>query len=171
MRNPFEFLKKFPCPSKKTLLFMMAVVAAALLLSALISIWLDEVYNLHVPSVGTIYTIGVEAYGGDLELDEHGNQLINWSRIYPGISTNRSFYLRSKGNVDARLHLNTTNWDPIEISAYMNLTWDYNNTPISPGETIYVTLTLRTASDITFINYLITNNVEEFSFDITITAT
>jgi len=170
MRRSFNFLTKLPCPSKKTVLLILIVAAITLLLSALISMWLNKVYNLKVPSIGNIHTLGAEAYGGNITLKEDGAQYIDWGTIYPGTMSNRSCYLRSISNVDVKLNLNTSNWNPADISAYMNLTWNYTDTPISPSETIYVTFTLQTASDISFINYLMTNDVKEFSFDIIITA-
>jgi hypothetical protein len=173
------FLIKFPRPTKKTLLLILVVAAITLLFSALISMWLSKFDNLHIPSVGTLRTIGVEAYGGNITIDEQGNQYINWSSIYTGAAENRSFYLRSKSNVKTILNLTTANWtfydteNKIVIgfnASYLNLGWDYNNTLISYPEEIYVTLTLKVSVDSSFINALITNKVEKFSFDIIISA-
>lgn len=173
------FLTKFPRPSKKTLLLILVVAAITLLFSTLISMWLSKFDNLHVPSVGTLRTIGVEAYGGNITIDEQGNQYINWSTIYTGASENRSFYLRSKSNVKTILNLTTANWTFYDSenkivtgfnASYLNLGWDYNNTLISPFEEIYVTLTLKASVESSFINALIINKVEKFSFDIIITA-
>jgi len=179
MKSLSSFLTKFPRPSKKTVLLILTVAAITLLLSALISMWLSKFYNLHVPSVGTLRITGVEAYGGDIKFDEQGKQYINWSTIYPGASENRSLYLRSKSNVETILNLTTANWtfydpeDKIVIgfnASYINLGWDYNDTLISPNEEIYVTLTLKASVEGSFINDLIINKVEKFSFDILITA-
>jgi hypothetical protein len=141
--------------------------------------WLSKFYNLHIPSIGALRTIGVEAHGEDIKLDEHGGQYIDWGTIYPGTSENRSLYLRSKSNVKTILNLTTAKWtfydseDKIVIdfnASYMNLGWNYNNTLISPEEEIYVTLTLKASVESSFINDLIINKVEKFSFDIIITA-
>jgi len=55
-------------------------------------------------------------------------------------------------------------------SNYLNLTWNYADTPIGPREEIYVSLTLRASSSYSFADYLIANDVRAFSFDIVIYA-
>jgi hypothetical protein len=173
------FLTKLPRPSKKTLLLILVVAAITLLFSTAISMWLSKFYNLHFSSLGTLRTIGVEIIDGDVEVDEQGNQYINWSTIYPGASENRSFYLRSKSNVKTKLIITDTNWtfndsenkNVTDFNAsYMNFTCDQNGTLISPNEEIYVTLTLKASIESSFIKDLIENRVEKFSFDIIIAA-
>jgi hypothetical protein len=172
MKNQFDFLSNFPHPSKKTvlliLLLILVVAAVTLLLSTWISMWLTRVNHLRIPSVGNVLTLGVEAYW-DENCENETNQ-VNWGTIGTGLSKNVTFYLRSKSNVDATLNLNTTNWSPTNVSNYMNLSWNYNETPINPHQVVKVTLTLSASSSYSFIDYLITNNVEEFSFDIIIYA-
>jgi len=168
MKNPFDFLSKFPHPSKKTVLLILVVAAVAILLSAAISIWLSKVTRLKVPSIGTITTIGVEAYWD--KNCENKTEKVDWGMIWPSSSKNVTFYLRSVSNVDAKLKLNVTNWNPANISGYMDLSWDYNGTPISPHEVVQVNLSLSASSSYSFIDYLIANNVKEFSFDIIIYA-
>ncbi len=179
LKRARAFLIKFPRPSKKTLLLILVVATITLLFSTLISMWLSKFHNQHIPSVGTLRTIGVEAYGGDIKRDEQGNKYINWSAIYTGASENRSFYLRSKSNVKANLTITDVNWafnnseDEILIgfnASYMIFNCDKNGTLISPNEEIYVTLTLKASTESSFINALIINKVEKFSFDIIITA-
>jgi hypothetical protein len=166
MKNSFDFLSKFPHPSKKTVLLILVVVAVTLLLSAAISMWLTKVNHLKIPSVGNVITLGVEACWD--ENCENKTEQVNWGTIWPGSSKNVTFYLRSKSNVDARLNLNTTGWSPPNVSNYMNLSWNYNGTPINPHQVVQVTLTLSASPSYSFIDYLVTNNVKEFSFDIII---
>jgi len=52
----------------------------------------------------------------------------------------------------------------------MNLSWNYNGTILHPGETIQVILALTAPSSSTFLLYLITNDVKEFSLDIIIST-
>jgi hypothetical protein len=168
MKNPLDFLRKFPHPSMKTVLLILVVAAVTMLLSAAISIWLTKVNHLKIPSVGNVRTLGVEAYWD--ENCENKTEQVDWHFVWPGSSENVTFYLRSKSNVDARLSLNTTNWSPPKISDYMNLSWNYNGTLINPHQVVKVTLTLSTSTSYSFTNYLITNNVKEFSFDINMDA-
>lgn len=171
-----KILSKIPHPSFKTTLIIIVVVAITLILSSLIASLLNTYQNLHVPSVGTIYTLGVDAYGGNITVQD-GTKYVDWGTVYVGTSTNRSLYLRSKSNFDTTINLATANWTftdahgtnvtPPSIS-YINLTWDYNNETLVPLQEIQVTLTLSVSLDSQFTDYLITNNIQKFSFDIRI---
>lgn len=153
-------------------------------LSTTISMFLSRIDNLTYPSIGTIHVLRVEAYEGDIKL-ENQTKYIDWGTVYPGTLTNRSIYIRSKSNIETILNLTTANWtfrdsDDKNVTGFlasymkpalaMNLTWNYTDTPISPDEEIYVTLTLRASDDIPFINYLTDKKVAGFSFDIHIRA-
>jgi len=159
-----EFLRR----SKKTVLLILIVAVVSVAITTEISILLSKINNLHLPSLGTIKTIGVEAYWG-LNL-ENKTETIDWGTISPGSSTNRTFYIRSVSNFEATLNLDTTSWNPANISDYISLSWSYDGTSLNPGETVQVTLTLSASSSSSFINYLIANDVKDFNFDIVITA-
>jgi hypothetical protein len=178
MKYLFTSLIEFLRRSKKTVLLILVVAAITIALSTTISMFLSRINHLRIPSLGTIHTFRVEAYGGNITLKD-GIQYVDWGTVYPGTLINRSLYLQSKSNIEAIFILEAANWtcrdsndnivtDP--INNYMNLTWDYTATQISPGEAIYVTLTLQASPDESFINYLITNNVTSFSFEIVIYA-
>ena len=160
---------RFLRSSKRTALLILITVLITIVISAIIAIWLDRTFNIHVPSLGNIKTLGVEAYW-DRNL-ENKTETIDWGTIQPGLSKNVTLYLQSISNTETTLYLNTTNWNPTNISDYMNLTWNYNGTPINPGEIIQVTLTLSASSSHSFVRYPIINDVKEFSFDITIGTT
>lgn len=173
MKNPFNSFIEFLRHSKKTVLLILIVAAITLILSTLISMLLSRIYNYDLPSLGTIRTTGVNA----------SIQFIDWGTIYPGTLTNRSFYVQSQSNIETTLNLTAANWTfrdsegnnvtgslPIKPAEAMNVTWNYTGTLVSPGEEIYVTITLWASDDARFINYLIDKKVEEFSFDIHIYA-
>jgi len=175
MKHLFKSFIEFLRRSKKTLLLILAVAAITIVLTTTISMLLSGINHLHVPSFGTIHTLGVEAYGGDIKLKEDGTAYIDWGTIYPGTLKNCSLYIRSKSNIEAILKLETANWTfrdsggknvTSSTNSYMNLTWNYTGTLVSPGEEIYVTLTLRASPDMSFIEYILDKNVKEFSFDI-----
>lgn len=167
---------KFLYRSKKTILFVLVVATITIALSATISIWLSRVNHLYIPSVGNVKTLGVEAYEGDI-IDSGNEQYIDWGTVYPGGLTYRSFYIRSKSNIKTTFNLETANWTYWDSAGnnvtgsnnnYLNLDWNYTDTPISPGDEIYVTLTLQASASDSFISYLIANDVTGFSFDICI---
>jgi len=153
-------------PSKKALLLIATVAAATIITTTFAAIWLSKILNLNIPSLGTIKTMGVEAYW-DRNLTNK-TETIKWGTVWPGSSHNTTFYIRSISNIETKLKLNTTNWNPSDLSSYMNLTWTYNGTVVSPSEVIEVTLTLSASSSYSFIMYLLTNDVKQFSLDIII---
>lgn len=166
IKHLLDPLSAFLRSSKRTILLILLVVAITLVLSTTIAILSERITKLNVPSLGTVKTLGVEAYW-DKNL-QNKTETINWSTIWPGSSKSFTLYLRSISNTKTTLLLNTTNWNPTNISEYMNFSWNYNGTILHPGETIQVTLTLTTSSSNTFLLYLITNDVKEFRFDIII---
>ena len=168
MRNKFHSFIAFLRSSKKTILLILIVAIASITITTTISILLSKIYHLNVPSLATIKTIGVEAYWDPNR--ENKTETIDWGTIWPGSSKNVTFYIRSVSNFEATLNLNATNWNPANISDYMNLSWDYNGTTIRPSEIIQVTLTLSASPSNSFIHYLIANDVKDFNFDIVIAA-
>lgn len=173
MKNLFNSFIEFLRHSKKTVLLILIVAAITITFTTAISILLTRIDNLTFPSLGTIRTTGVNA----------SIQYIDWGTIYPGTLTNCSFYVQSQSNIETTLNLTAANWTfrdsegnnvtrslPIKPADAMNVTWNYTGALVSPGKKIYVTLTLKASNDISFINYLIDERVEEFSFDIHIYA-
>lgn len=163
---------------KKPVTLTIVVAAITILFTTIISMLFITYNHLYIPSLGTIRTYGVEAYGGDIKTI--GNeQYIDWGTVYPGTSVNRTLYIRSKSNVPATLNITITNWtfqnsegknvtNPTE--EYLSVSWNHNQTKIRPNQEIYLILTLQASSSTPFINYLTTNNVTEFNFDICIYA-
>lgn len=158
---------------------MAIAVLATLLLSALISTWLQESVDLYIPSFATIKTSGIKAYW-DVNLTNETTGL-PWSTVYPGNSTDKILFLQSVSNVKTKLELRTTNWTfrdsnntivlgPVSSTDYLNLTWNYNNATIVPRQAIQVTLTLSADKSDDFIWFLVNNDVKEFSFDVVISA-
>jgi len=168
MRNRFHSFIAFLRSSKKTLLLVLIVAVASIAVTTAISILLSKIDKLYVPSLATIKTIGVEAYWDPN--CENKTETIDWGTIWPGSSKNVTLYIRSVSNFEATLNLNATNWNPVNISDYISLSWSYYGKPLDPGEIIQVTLTLSASSSDSFLHYLIANSVKDFSFDIIISA-
>jgi hypothetical protein len=64
------------------------------------------------------------------------------------------------------LTLNLTDWSPPEISDYLTLTWDYKGTRLDPGEVILINLNVSAPSSDDFINYLVDNEIKNFTVDV-----
>ena len=153
---------------KKSLLLILIVSTATMLISSAISIWLSDFHNLTLPTIGNIKTIGVEAYWDPN--CENRTETIDWNTVWPGSTKNVTLYIRSVSNVKTTLHLNTSNITPANISEYLNLSWDYDGTPLNPNEIIQVTLFLSASDDKSFSRYLIDNDVTDFNIDIHIVS-
>ena len=153
---------------KRNILLILTVAFFTLLISTSISIWLSNFTYLEIPSIGSIKTIGVEAYW-DKNLEEK-IESINWDIIWLGSSKNVTLYLRSISNFKTVLFLNASNWNPTILSKYMNLSWNYNGSSIYPGEVISVTITLSSTYSTPILEYLVSNDVKEYAFDIVIYA-
>jgi len=136
---------------------------------------------MRFPSLGTIKVIGVEAYGENITIAQDGKQYIDWGTVYPGSAVNCSFYIKSKSNMLITLNLSISNItfknskgenvsEILSVKNSLNLAWNYNDTLLKPNEEIYVTLTLKASSEPIFIDYLVANDVKEFTFDIVIMA-
>jgi hypothetical protein len=155
--------------SRKTLLLIVVVAAITLTSSALIAIWLSHSYDLHLPTIGTLHLVGVEAYGGDIN-STSGDIIIDLGEIQVGTPRNVSFLLRSLSNMQTTLVLSVNNWQPQGLEPFMSISWNYTGDPISSNEEIPVRIDIDTEASIEFADYLITNNVESFGFSLTIQA-
>jgi len=155
------------------------VAAVTLIVSGFVAIMLDGNGVFRLPSVGYIHTVGLKAYW-DPTLQNETTQ-IDWGTVYPGSSNNVSFYLQSASNVPTTLQMTVANWTfrdandtiilgPAGITPYMNLTWNLENNTLATHQTITATLTLSIDSSQDFLNFLINNNITQFSMDITIQA-
>jgi len=168
MRSSLHSFITFFRYSKKTILLILIVAILSIAITTTISIMLSNISNLHITSLGTIKTIGVEAYWDPN--CENTTERIDWGTMWPGSTENVTLYIRSVSNVKTTLHLNTSNLNPANISEYLNLSWNYDETPLNPDGIIQVTLLLSASTDDSFSRYLIANKVKDFSLDIHIVA-
>ena len=147
----------------------MAIVAIISVASTtLVSILLSESdSDVYLPSLGTIKTIDVEIYWDPN--GENKRETLSWDEIKTG-TVNTTVYVKSVSNFRVTLNLNITDWNPVEISDYLTISWDYNGTLINPGEIIPVTMTLSASSSDAFINYLVENEINRFDVAIHIVA-
>lgn len=154
--------------SRRTALLVFIVVVITIGLSAVVSVLLQRATNLSIPSLGTIKTLGVEAYW-DVDC-RNKTEEVKWGEISLGSSPAVILYVRSISNVKVTLQLDAVNWYPATLSDHMNLSWNYDGAIINPGEIVQITLTLSAPYSADFTRYLISNSVNEFSLDIIITT-
>jgi len=69
-------------------------------------------------------------------------------------------YVKNEGNVAASITLATENWNPLNASDYLVLSWNYDGRQLNTREEAQVTLTLTVSSSV--------QGIEDFSFDIII---
>jgi hypothetical protein len=165
-----------PLPSIKTTLIIIVVVVYTLTLTSLFVSVIDGESPLRMPTIGNIITIGYEAYGGDI-LTTAGYQTINWGTVYVGTSTNRTFTLKSKSTLTTTPQLNATDWTfqnqqnqtvaPPTVNV-IAVNWTLSNPELEPNQQANATVTLTVPYDAAFVDYLISNSVRTFSFDIVI---
>jgi hypothetical protein len=174
LKKIFINIAQFFYRKRKAILFIIAVVLVNIILTFLIvSLFNSYAPNgddRSIPTVGAITLQGLEIYGGDIKV-EGENVYVDWGDLTLGASKNASFYVKSTSNVDVELGLNVTDWDPIGIEEYLTISWDYNGTLLSPTQEIPVVVNLHVASDGDFIDFLVTNEVTAFGFNMTIYAT
>jgi len=166
LHSSFVFLKS----SYKILILVAIVVIISVASTTLVSILLSKSdSDVYLPSLGTIKTIDVEIYwdpNGEnkretLSWDEIKIEKLDWDEIKTG-TVNTTVYVKSVSNFRVTLNLNITDWNPVEISDYLTISWDYNGTLINPGKIIPVTMTLSASASDAFIYYLVENEIKRF---------
>ena len=164
--------------SYKTLVLVAIVAVISVASTSLVSIMLshsdDEIY---LPSLGTIKTVEVETYWDpngenrreNLTWNEIKIEKLDWDEIKTE-TVNTTVYVKSVSNFRVTLNIFLTDWNPVEISDYLTISWDYNGTILNPGEIIPVTMTLSASSSDAFINYIVQNEIKRFDVVIHIVA-
>ena len=170
----FVFLKS----SYKTIILVAIVAIISIVSTTLVSIMLsDTAHDIYLPSLGTIKTLDVETYwdqNGENKMEtlswgEFKIETLNWGEIEVE-TLNTTVFVKSVSNFIVTLNIFLTDWNPLEISDYLTISWDYNGTFINPGEIIPVTMTLSASSSDAFIDYLVENEITRFDVVIHIVA-
>lgn len=169
LRGRATALLRFLRPSRKTILLIIVVALITLISSALIAIWLNHLYDIHLPTVGTIRLIGLEVYGGNIQ-STNGNFTLDLGEIWMGTPKNASFLLRNKSNTVATLNLTLNNWIPEDLQPFMTISWNYTGEKIAPNEEIPISIDITSENSLEFIDYIVTNDVKSFSLNLTIQA-
>jgi len=172
-------ITRFLYRSRKMVFFVIAIVLLTLVFSFLFAALFSNSddapngdHDRSIPTTGTIMVQGLEIYGGDIKYNPASKKVyVDWGELTLGASKNATFNVKSNSNVDVELGLNVTGWAPAGIEEYLTISWDYNGTLLSPTQELLVTVNLAVAASGEFIDFLVTNEVTAFGFDITIYAT
>jgi hypothetical protein len=165
--------------SKRTILLVVFVAATAIAFGSAVVILFDGFSDLHFPSLGTIHTIGVEAYW-DSNLQTKAEEF-EWGTVWPGATRNITFYVLSQSNIETSLELRTENWvfnntnsgiilGPSNTTSFMRLELTCNETAIPPGKVAEATLSLIVGDSPEFSKFLVANEVVTFSVDVYVSA-
>jgi len=89
---------------------------------------------------------------------------IDWGTITPAsvVSVYKNVFIKNIGQKDCKLSMKTENWNPIEASNHIWLSWSYDNMPIRKENITLITFGLHVNSSI------ISTGITNFSFDIVI---
>ena len=167
-----EFFKKY----RRETVLVAATALIIIMVLVLISALITHNSPILLINVGKVHTLNVEVYGGNLTTI-NGELVLDWGTVYPGIKVNRTFYIKSKSNVEGTLIIKTGNWTfkNTETYTYDKTEWmniiepPWNETKLKPNQEIFATITLNVTNSQEFIDWLIENEIKSFSFDITIT--
>jgi len=139
-----------------------AKIAIAILLGLIIAgaAYAAITSTLVIPNVGTVTTVGVEAYWDAGATDPV--QQIDWGNCDPGAIYNKTIYIKNSGNSPCTLSIEVQDWNPENASNYIVLAWNYTNQVIDPNEIIPIQFVLAISDEI--------SGIEQFSFNLVITA-
>jgi len=113
------------------------------------------------PAGGTIsHSIGIELYNDENAVSTCTS--IDWGDLYPKSSTTRTIYVKNTGNATETLSMKTSDWNPVETTSTLKLSWDKEGTSVHPGQIVEATLTLTMGEDI--------ETVDSFNFNVIITG-
>jgi archaellum component FlaG (FlaF/FlaG flagellin family) len=142
---------------KATIGTLLAVAVMSVIMSAFGAL----VATQRITNSGSISAIGVGVYSDSNCMTPLSS--ISWGTLDPGGSVNYTMYVKNTGNIPVTLTMAPSNWNPTTASNYITLTWNQQNTVLSPNSVVQAVLTLSVSSSI--------SSITNFSCDITITGT
>jgi hypothetical protein len=72
---------------------------------------------------------------------------VEWGEIEAGDNSHIQIYIKNNGETSVIISLESENWSSETAQENMDLSWDYNGSPISTGDVLPVTLTLNVNDD------------------------
>lgn len=114
-----------------------------------------------ISNVGRLKAVGVGVYWDGSCTNPVSS--IDWGILDPGGTKSVTVYIKNEGNVQLKLSMATSNWNPSSASSYITLSWDRENHLLPASSVVSAVLTLSVSSSI--------SGIASFSFDITIIGT
>lgn len=145
------------CMQRSQMLGVSVLVASVLVAGTFAMLTIQK--DIH--GSGSIKGVGLGIYS-DLQCT-NATSSIAFGLLEAGSSKDFTLYLRNEGNADLTLNMTSKNWDPIEATEYMSLTWNREEYRISPGQVISFVITLSVLPNI--------QGISSFGLDITISGT
>ena len=115
-------------------------------------------WTQRIPSSATVKAVGVGIYK-DINFTVSVTQ-IDWGIVEAGESKNFSAYIVNRSNVPITLSMITENWNPVNASNFITLTWNYGGTEIAVDGYVFVTFVLSVDQA--------TSGIDAFSFTIVV---
>jgi len=115
-------------------------------------------WTQRIPSSATVKAVGVGIYK-DINFTVSVTQ-INWGIVEAGESKNFSAYIVNRSNVPITLSMTTENWNPMNASNFITLTWNYDGTQIAVDGYVFVAFVLTVDQAI--------SGIDAFSFTIVV---
>jgi hypothetical protein len=89
---------------------------------------------------------------------------LDWGNLTAGSSTTFTVWVKNIGSAKETLSMTTNGWSPSIASQYISLSWNQNNTVLTPNQVVNATLTLT-------VSPTISTSITTFGNNITITGT
>ena len=115
-------------------------------------------WTQRIPSSATVKAVGVGIYK-DINFTVSVTQ-IDWGIVEAGETKNFSAYIVNRSNVPITLSMVTENWNPVNASNFISLTWNSDGTEIAMDGYVFVTFVLSIDQTI--------SGIDAFSFTIVV---
>lgn len=73
---------------------------------------------------------------------------IEWGSLEKGGNSNVVIYVKNEGDSPLTLSFMASDWTPSNAPEFLSISWDYDNQPLSPGDSVQITFTLSVDPDI-----------------------
>jgi len=89
---------------------------------------------------------------------------INWRNLHPGDIGNFWLWVKNTGRSNMTINVTANGWSPSNASAYLAVSWNQQNSTLTPNQIVQGILTLTVSSSIT-------TDITAFNFNVTISDT
>lgn len=137
-------------PRDLGIIVSMFVIVIVVFFAMSVVVQYSNVMSSYVRNSGEIKTVGVGVNATS----------IDWGIIEPNQTVSRTVMVNNTSNTPITLSMFASNWIPVNASVYMSLSWNYDNSTLTIGESEIIDFMLWVHNDI--------HDIISFSFDITI---